>query len=116
MFDQLTLTAIGLIETPFREASGTPIQPSRAMGARGRVRIDPRFQPGLKDQEGFERVWLVYWLHRAQGPSLLVTPFLDKQQRGVFATRAPARPSPIGMSVVRLLAVHGGILDMEDND
>jgi len=116
MSKQLKLDPIGVIETPFREPAGTPIQPSRARGARGEVHIDSRFQTGLKDLEGFERVWLVYWFHKAQGPSLLVTPFLDKQQRGVFATRAPARPSPIGMSVVRLLAVHGGILDVEDVD
>jgi tRNA-Thr(GGU) m(6)t(6)A37 methyltransferase TsaA len=116
MSSQLKLDPIGVIETPFREPAGTPIQPSRARGARGRVRIDSRFQAGLKDLEGFERVWLIYWLHKARGPSLLVTPFLDNRQRGVFATRSPARPCPIGMSVVRLLAVHGGILDVEDVD
>jgi tRNA-Thr(GGU) m(6)t(6)A37 methyltransferase TsaA len=116
MFDQLTVKPIGVIETPFRDPSGTPIQPSHAMGARGRVCIDPQFQPGLEDLEGFERVWLVYWLHKAPAPKLRVTPFLDKRQRGVFATRAPTRPSPIGMSVVRLLAVRGCILDVEDVD
>lgn len=116
MSGQLKLEPIGVIETPFREPAGTPIQPSRARGARGKVHIDSRFQAGLKDLEGFERVWLIYWFHKARGPSLLVTPFLDRQQRGVFATRAPARPSPIGMSVVRLLAVRGGILDVEDVD
>jgi tRNA-Thr(GGU) m(6)t(6)A37 methyltransferase TsaA len=116
MSGQLKLEPIGVIETPFREPAGTPIQPSRARGARGKVHIDSRFQAGLKDLEGFERVWLIYWFHKARGPSLLVTPFLDRQQRGVFATRAPARPSSIGMSVVRLLAVRGGILDVEDVD
>jgi tRNA-Thr(GGU) m(6)t(6)A37 methyltransferase TsaA len=113
---QFKLETIGVIETPFRAPAGTPIQPSRAREARGRVHIDSRFQAGLKDLEGFERVWLIYWFHKAQGPSLLVTPFLDTRERGIFATRAPRRPCPIGMSVVRLLAVHGGILDVEDVD
>jgi tRNA-Thr(GGU) m(6)t(6)A37 methyltransferase TsaA len=116
MSSQLKFDPIGVIETPFREPAGTPIQPSRARGARGKVHIDSRFQAGLKDLGGFERVWLIYWFHKASGSSLLVTPFLDTRERGIFATRAPARPSPIGMSVVRLLAVHGGILDVEDVD
>jgi putative methyltransferase, YaeB/AF_0241 family len=116
MSSQLKLEPIGIIETPFREPAGTPIQPSRARGARGRIQIDPRFQAGLKDLEGFERIWLIYWFHKASSSSLLVTPFLDTRERGIFATRAPARPAPIGMSVVRLLAVHGGILDVEDVD
>ncbi|MFB3779449.1 MAG: tRNA (N6-threonylcarbamoyladenosine(37)-N6)-methyltransferase TrmO [Bryobacteraceae bacterium] len=116
MSDQLTVKPIGVIETPFRDPSGAPIQPSRARNARGRVLLDPQFQPGLQDLEGFERVWLVYWLHRAPAPRLHVTPFLDKRERGIFATRAPARPAPIGMSAVRLLAVQGCILDVEGVD
>ena len=116
MSETLRLEPIGVIETPFREPAGTPIQPSRARGARGTARIDARFHEGLKDLEGFERIWLVYWLHRAPAPRLLVTPFLDTQERGVFATRAPARPSPIGISAVRLLSVNQGILEVEDVD
>ncbi len=80
------------------------------------VRIEPRFQAGLRDIEGFERIWLVYWLHQAPAPSLLVTPFLDSQERGIFATRAPARPSGIGLSAVRLLRVEGNLLHVADVD
>ena len=116
MSDELKIEPIGVIETPFREPAGTPIQPSRANGARGKVRIDPRFRAGLKDLAGFERIWLVYWFHKAPESSLLVTPFLDQRQRGVFATRAPARPSPIGISAVRLLAIQEGVLDVADVD
>lgn len=116
MTQQLNIEPIGMIETPFREPAGTPIQPSRANGARGKVRIDPRLHDGLKDLEGFERIWLIYWFHKAPGSNLLVTPFLDSLQHGIFATRAPARPSPIGMSVVRLLAVNEGVLEVEDVD
>jgi tRNA (adenine37-N6)-methyltransferase len=116
MPDQLEIEPIGVIETPFSEPTGTPIQPSRAGEARGRIRIDPRFQAGLKDIEGFERIWLVYWLHRTPEPLLLVTPFLDQRQRGIFATRAPARPSPIGISAVRLLSVQDGVLEVADVD
>ena len=116
MSDELKIEPIGVIETPFREPAGTPIQPSRAKGARGKVRVELRFHAGLKDLAGFERIWLIYWLHKAPVPSLLVTPFLDRRQRGVFATRAPARPSPLGISAVRLLAVQEGVLEVADVD
>lgn len=117
MQNQLTLTPIGIIETPFKEPAGTPIQPSRARGAKGLVRIAPGFQDGLRDLGGFERIWLVYWFHEAPAADLLVTPFLDTRRRGVFATRVPVRPSPIGISVVRLLGVHeSGILEIADVD
>ena len=116
MPDQLKLEPIGVIETPFREPAGTPIQPSRAGAARGRVHIDPRFQTGLQDLAGFERIWLIYWLHKAPASSLVVTPFLDHQQRGVFLTRSPARPAPIGVSAVRLLEIQDGTLEVAGVD
>ena len=101
---------IGVIETPFHEPAGCPVQPSRAAGAEGIVRVEARFREGLRDLEGFEHLWLVYWLHRAPGPLLLVTPFLDRQKRGIFATRAPARPSAIGLSAVRLLGIDDNLI------
>lgn len=116
MPSQLTIDPIGIIETPFRAAAGTPIQPSRAGGARGKVRVHPRYQEGLKDLAGFERIWLVYWFHLAPAHTLLVTPFLDSVRRGIFATRAPARPSPIGLSAVQLLGIDGGVLDVAGVD
>lgn len=116
MSSQLTIETIGVIETPFDEPAGTPIQPSRAQDARGTVRVDPRFRDGLKDLDGFERIWLIYWFHRAPIARLTVTPFLDTVERGIFATRAPSRPSPIGISVVRLAAVQDGQLEVEGVD
>ena len=116
MYGQAKIEIVGVIETPFREPSECPIQPSRAAGALGVVRVEPRFLLGLQDLEGFERIWLVYWLHQAPGASLLVTPFLDRQERGIFATRAPARPSAIGLSVVRLLGIEDNVLHVADVD
>lgn len=112
----LTIQPIGVIETPFREPAGTPIQPSRAKGTTGRVHVHASFRDGLRDLEGFERIWLIYWLHKARAPSLLVIPFLDTEKRGVFATRAPARPSPIGISAVRLVNIRGTTLDIAEVD
>jgi len=93
-----------------------PIQPSGALGIRGKVVIEPQYTAGLKDLDGFSHIILLYHLHRVQGHTLTVTPFLDKQPRGLFATRAPKRPNPIGLSVVRLLEVKNEILIIEDVD
>ena len=112
----LTLQPIGVIETPFQEPAGTPIQPSRAKGTSGRVHVYESFREGLQDLDGFERIWLIYWLHRARMGSLLVTPFLDTEKRGVFATRAPSRPSPIGISAVRLVKVRDTVLEIAEVD
>lgn len=114
--NEVRFKAIGRIRSPFHEPAGTPIQPSRAGGARGSVEIFDEYVDGLKDLDGFERIWLIYWFDRAPGPRLQVTPFLDDCARGVFATRAPARPNAIGMSSVRLLRVTANTLEVADID
>lgn len=112
----LELTPIGRIHSPHREAQGTPIQPCWATGVQGTVEVLPEFAPGLRDLDGFERIWLLYWFDRARAVRLEVVPYLDTQTRGVFATRAPSRPNPIGLSCVRLLAVDGPRLRVADLD
>lgn len=112
----MTVEQVGVIHTPFREAAGTPIQPRAAKGAQGTVELFEPFAAGLRDLEGFDRVWLVYWFDRAAAVRLVVTPYLDDEPRGLFATRAPCRPNPIGLSPVRLLRVEGRVLHVEDVD
>jgi len=112
----LELQAIGVIHTPFQEATGTPIQASMARDATGTVEVYPAWADGLKDLDGFDRIWLLYWFDRAAAPRLIVTPYLDDQPHGVFATRAPARPNPLGMSPVRLLRIEGNTLHVADVD
>jgi tRNA (adenine37-N6)-methyltransferase len=113
---RLVLNVIGTVHSPFRHAAGTPIQSAMAQGAEGSVEVLPEFVPGLKDLEGFERIWLLYWFDRATPERLTVKPFLDAREHGVFATRAPCRPNPIGLSCVRLLGVQGGRLHVGDLD
>ena len=93
-----------------------PIQPTGATGVGGRIEIEPRYADGLRDLDGFSHIVLVYHFHKARNPDMVVTPFLDTETRGLFATRAPARPNPIGLSVVRLLGVEGNILRIENVD
>jgi tRNA-Thr(GGU) m(6)t(6)A37 methyltransferase TsaA len=112
----ITFKPMGTIHTPFTEREGTPIQPIAAEGVKGRIEVDPAFADGLKDLDGFSHIILIYHFHKSHGYSLHLKPFLDDELRGVFATKAPRRPNPIGLSVVRLTGVHGNILDIEDVD
>lgn len=108
--------AIGVIRSPHIDASGTPIQASAALGVQGRVELDPRFEAGLRDIDGFSHLWLLYWLHRVKSPQLSVVPFLDRQEHGIFSTRAPPRPNPIGLSLVHLVRREGNSLLVENVD
>jgi tRNA-Thr(GGU) m(6)t(6)A37 methyltransferase TsaA len=112
----MSLNPIGVIHSSFIEARDTPIQPVFAEGSQGVVEVYEPYRQGLKDLEGFERIWLIYWFHRASRPRLLVKPYMDDTERGLFATRAPCRPNPIGISAVRLIRVENGTLYIEDVD
>ena len=107
---------IGVVHSPFLEMKGTPIQPSRAGGVRGTVEVFPDFAEGLSDLNGFSHIILLCHLHRSTTWRLKVIPYLDTEPRGLFATRAPCRPNPIGLSVVNLLAINGNVLSIENLD
>jgi tRNA-Thr(GGU) m(6)t(6)A37 methyltransferase TsaA len=106
----LLLRPIGVIHSPHREAAGTPIQSVYAEASEGEVVVDPEFAPALADIEGFERLWLLYVLDRAGAYRPRVMPYRDTVEHGLFATRSPCRPNPIGLSVVRLLGREGNRL------
>ena len=94
-----------------------PIQATAAVGVPSPdPELDPAFIEGLADIDGFSHLTLLYHLHLIDSARLTVTPFLDDQVHGIFATRSPARPSPIGISTVRLIAVSGSTIDIEDVD
>jgi len=107
---------IGIVHSSFREPEGTPIQPSRANNAEGSVEVFEEFVDGLSDLDGFSHIILLCHLHKTGKYRLMVVPFLDTQLRGLFATRAPSRPNPIGLSVVKLLGIHGNRLDIQGVD
>lgn len=108
--------SIGVIRTPFKEQPGTPIQGVYSEGAEGKIELFPEYVDGLQDVSGFDRVWLVYWMDRSAKAKLKVMPYRDTQERGVFATRAPSRPNPIGLSCVRVTGVSGNVISIRDVD
>jgi tRNA-Thr(GGU) m(6)t(6)A37 methyltransferase TsaA len=112
----MKISPIGVIHSPLTQAEGAPIQPVFAKSIEGVVEVYEPYRQGLKDLEGFERIWLLYWFHKAQAPKLIVKPYLDNTKRGLFATRAPVRPNPIGLSSVRLLSIENGSIRVTELD
>jgi len=107
---------IGYIRSEHRAPEETPIQPVYARGCKGRAEILPEFIDGLRDLEGFSHVFILYHFHCAGKARLTVRPFLQDVERGVFSTRAPCRPNPIGLSVVELTGREGNTLLLNDVD
>ena len=112
----IEFTPLGIIHSPFRKLENMPIQPAGAAGVKGTVQISDEYRPGLKDLEGFSHIILLYHFHRSQGFNLNVVPFMDSVPRGVFATRAPKRPNPIGLSIVQLDKIEDGVLHISNVD
>ena len=106
---------IGVIHSPFADKDQTPIQASRSQAV-GLVEVNPAFADGLQDIEGFSHLILLYAFHRSAGYSLQVKPFLDNQKHGLFATRYPYRPNPLGLSIVKLLIHRDNMLTVEGID
>jgi tRNA (adenine37-N6)-methyltransferase len=115
MRTEFAVRAIGVIRSPFRQQANTPIQASRSE-AQGKVEVFPEYEDGLEDLEGFSHIFLLYLFHCSVGYSLHVKPFLDDRERGLFATRHPCRPNPIGMSVVGLTRRCGNVLEVSGID
>lgn len=114
--NEIRYKPIGVVHSPFKEPKGTPIQPPGGKGIDGTVEVFPEYAEGLKDVEGFSHIILIYHFHLSKGLSLKVKPYMENELHGVFATRAPSRPNPIGISVVRLRRVEKNILHVRDVD
>ncbi|MHA1965447.1 MAG: tRNA (N6-threonylcarbamoyladenosine(37)-N6)-methyltransferase TrmO [Candidatus Thorarchaeota archaeon] len=105
----LIIKPIGVIKTPFKSKDKIPIQSSKS-DTIAEAEILTEYSDGLDSLDGFSHAILLYWFHRAQPTKLRVTPFLDTKERGLFSTRAPSRPNPIGFSIVKIIQVKGNIL------
>ena len=112
----MEFSPIGVVRTPHVDPKGTPIQPVGAVDIEGFIELKQEYVEGLKDLDGFSHIILLYHFHRSTKFSLKVKPYLEDKGRGIFATRYPARPNPIGLSVVRLSRIEGNKLHVLDVD
>jgi len=101
------INSIGVIHSPHKSIENMPIQPKGASELEGHIIIDEKYIDGLQDLDGFSHIYLLYRFHEAARTELLVRPFMDKEKRGVFATRSPLRPNHIGISIVKLQKIDG---------
>jgi len=114
--EKISYRPIGVIHSPFKEPEGTPIQAAAAQAVHGTIEVFQEYAEGLEDLGGFSHIILIYHFHLSKGSSLKVRPFLDDQAHGVFSTRAPGRPNPIGISVAELIHIKGNILQIKGMD
>lgn len=114
--ETITYTPIGVVRSPFTALPGMPLHTVAAQDVMASVEIDPAFEAGLKDLDDFSYLHLLVHMHQSDRFQLVVTPFLDDQPRGVFATRSPRHPNPIGLSLVRLVRIEGRVLHIAEVD
>jgi tRNA-Thr(GGU) m(6)t(6)A37 methyltransferase TsaA len=114
--EPLSLQPIGVVRTAQVLHHEAPRQSGLGRGATGAIQIRQGLQNGLADLAGFSHLWVLFWCHLARGAPLRVMPPRDHRKRGVFATRAPQRPNPLGLSCVRLLGIDKRLLSIADHD
>jgi tRNA-Thr(GGU) m(6)t(6)A37 methyltransferase TsaA len=117
-FQSLTLRPIGIVHSPFKERVDAPRQPTAARGVAGSIELfsGHNFEQALEDIQSFNFIWVLFWFHLNTTWKPKVSPPRSGLRRGVFATRSPYRPNPIGMSVVELLQVDGLTLSVQSLD
>jgi tRNA-Thr(GGU) m(6)t(6)A37 methyltransferase TsaA len=113
--EAVSYTPIGVIRTPFGDSRGIPKGPA-ARRAPGRAEVEPRYAAALSGLEAFPRIVLVFHMHLSEGPLLRVVPFGESEERGLFSTRSPRRPNPIGITVVELDRVEGNVVHFTGAD
>jgi tRNA-Thr(GGU) m(6)t(6)A37 methyltransferase TsaA len=107
MENEIIMRPIGYVRSPFTETCSIPKGCGARHEAEGVLEILPEFEEGLLDIEGFSHLYVLWTFDRADGFSLLASPPTDTRTHGVFATRSPRRPNPIGLTVVRLTRREG---------
>lgn len=113
---KIELETIGTIHTPFHDVEGMPIQTIGAKDIPGEIHIKDKFKEGLKDLNGFSYINILYIFHKINSYELTVTPFLDNEKRGIFATRSPKRPNHIGSSIVKINKIENNIIHIQNVD
>jgi tRNA-Thr(GGU) m(6)t(6)A37 methyltransferase TsaA len=112
----LSMHPIGSVRSPYRDTKEIPKGLGARHDAEGTLQILPEFEPGLKDIEGFSHLFVIWAFDRSEGFDLLAMPPVDPRSHGVFATRSPRRPNPIGLTVVELLGREGPLLRVRGID
>ena len=111
-----SMQPIGFVRSSQQVHHDAPRQSGLGRGGDGIIEVVQGMQNGLHDLAGFSHIWVLFWCHLARSKALMVKPPRDTRKRGVFATRSPQRPNPIGLSCVRLLRIERRRLHIVDHD
>jgi tRNA-Thr(GGU) m(6)t(6)A37 methyltransferase TsaA len=116
--EKLVVRPIGFVRSPFTEKMSAPRQPYAAEGVRGTIELLPstEFEHALSDLDEWDHIWVIFWFHLNEGWRPKVLPPRSKKRRGLFSTRSPHRPNPLGLSVLKLDAVEGLTLHVRNLD
>ncbi len=114
--ESIEFKVLGVVESRFEHQTGTPIQGRLAPEETAVIRIYDEYTAGLKDIDGFSHIYVFFGFNRSDSGKLLVKPYLDTVERGIFATRSPLRPNPLGMTIVRLERIEGNKLHVSGVD
>jgi tRNA-Thr(GGU) m(6)t(6)A37 methyltransferase TsaA len=104
---EMKFKAIGIIHSPYKTVENMPVQTSASKNVEAEIEIFDQYKEGLSDLDGFSHIYVIFFLNMVREPKLKVIPFLDTVERGIFATRSPARPNPVGLSLAELVSVKG---------
>jgi len=108
--------SIGVVHSPYKTVENMPIQSSASKDVEAEIEVFDKYKEGLSDLEGFSHIYVIFFLNMVKEPKLKVVPFLDTVERGIFATRSPARPNPVGLSLVELISVNDNIIKIRGVD
>lgn len=114
--ESILMQPIGVIRSPYKEATGTPIQGRFDDAVEACVELAPRYAPGLKDLDGFSHAILLYHFHKSNREEIVGKPYLEPEEHGIFSIRSPHRPNHIGFSVVKIKRVEGNRLHFTEVD
>jgi len=112
----VSLRPIGVMRSPHLLHHEAPRQPRPGTEITGEIHLAQGLQNCLKDLRGFSHLWVLFWCHHTRGWNAQVVPPRDREKRGLFATRAPKRPNPLGLSCLRLLRIDKRVLTVGDHD
>lgn len=114
--EPITVTSIGVIHSPYKDAKGTPIQGVFGGEVEAWVELKDKYAKGLKDLDGFSHAILLYHFHKSEKEEIVAKPYLEGEEHGVFAIRSPNRPNHIGLSVVKIKTIDGNKLYFTEVD
>lgn len=112
---EIIVEPIAYARSKYKSLENMPIQP-KGCCEDAEIEVLADYMPGLKDLEGFSHIYLLTFFHQCSQTKLVVTPFMDTVERGVFATRSPARPNHLGLSIVKIKSIKDNIITIEGCD